>query len=162
MLQLLFPVTLSRWACSALHKHLQKPWTRPHTWEAALAPWSGCKLGQADPSCCSGQACQGLKADHSPVAHESALNIEQAACEVSPSDQIVSLGSRSISHPKFQKVKASERNDDFPCICVFPKEKYFLRKSVILEFRCSRPALKLNGAFDCNPKTVGMVKFLIY
>lgn len=60
-----------------------------------------------------GQAHQGLKADCSPVAQESALNIEQTACEVSLSDQMVSFGSRSISHAKFQKVKVSARNNDF-------------------------------------------------
>lgn len=78
------------------------------------------------------QACQGLKVDCSPVTQESALNTEQTACELSPSDQLVCLGSRSISHPKLQKVKVSARNDDFAVPTFFQRKNYFLTKFVIL------------------------------
>lgn len=72
-----------------------------------------------------GQAHQGLKVDRSPVAQESALNIEQTACEVSLSDQMVCLGSRSIFHPKFQKLKVSARNYDFAAPTFFQRKNSF-------------------------------------
>lgn len=72
-----------------------------------------------------GQARQGLTADRSPVAQESALNIEQTAGEVSLSDQMVCLGSTSISHTEFQKVKVSARNNDFAVVTFFQRKNTF-------------------------------------
>lgn len=59
--------------------------------------------------------------------------MEQTACEVSLSDQMVCLGSMSISHTEFQKVKVSASNNDFAVVTFFQRKKYFLRKSVILD-----------------------------
>lgn len=112
--------------CINTYRNCELRRVRPHMWEAALAPWLGRKLGQAGPSCCSGSGNQGLKVDGSPVAQERALNTSKLLVR-SPFLTVLSvcLGSRSISHPKFQKVTVSARNYDFAVPTFFQRKVIF-------------------------------------
>lgn len=78
VLWLLFPFILSCWACCALPKYLQKLWRQ---WELMhgnmiLLPGQADSWGRQTLVAVLRQACQRLKANHSPVARESTLNIK--------------------------------------------------------------------------------------